>query len=186
MCVCVCVCVCDLGTSAIRRPIPPSRAVSTQTKINFVVYTPPAWWNLTLIKTKFHSHEQQQLSDFEFKCFKSVFFQAFILATTLLSSVDNLLTLHHVLDLRANMLLLYGVHTSTDVTQALTQPEDIRFSMFFWIVQLPTIQILYVNWNFMPWVLGNATTTRFCLLMSTLIKPLPLPFGDRLVLVCRQ
>ena len=102
-----------------------------------------------LIKTKLHSHEQQ-LSGFEYKCFKSVFFPAiillgFVLAATLLSSVDNLLTLDLVLDLRKNMPLLYGIHTSTDITQTLTQPDDICVSIFFLIVHLPAIQMFYIN-----------------------------------------
>jgi hypothetical protein len=68
-----------------------------------------------------HSHEQQ-LSGFEYKCFKSVFFQAiillgFILAATMLSSVDNFLTLHLVLDLHQNMPLLCGIHTYFNTAQ---------------------------------------------------------------------
>jgi hypothetical protein len=72
-----------------------------------------------------HSHEKQP-SGFEYKYFKPVFFQAiillgFILVATSLSSADSLLTLLLVLDLRQNMPLLFGIHTSTDVAQALTQ-----------------------------------------------------------------
>jgi len=102
--------------------------------------------NVNKSKVTFHA---QRLSCFEYKCFKSVFFQAiillgFILAAALLSSVDNLLTLHPVLDLSQTMPLLYGIRTSTDATQSLTR------LLHFCLNRVPSnySYALYEGWNF--------------------------------------